>query len=47
MFWAKQSASLPFLAFESEQDPIRLGPTIDGVAVKPGLANRKETVRRM
>jgi uncharacterized protein (DUF302 family) len=35
VFWAKHSAGLPFVAFESEQDPIGLDPTIDGIAAKP------------
>jgi hypothetical protein len=37
MFWAKHGgAGVPFVAFESEQDPIGLDPTtIDGIAVTP------------
>ena len=35
MSWAKHSAGLPFVAFEREQDPIGLDPTIDGIAAKP------------
>jgi hypothetical protein len=35
MLWANHSAGLPFVAFESEQDPIGFNPIIDGITVKP------------